>query len=126
MHEFVYADRILQTVLTNASETRKKPVCVDVEVGGLLGLTRESLAMAYGLLAKGTVAEGSKIRVRLSKGSAECASCGYNGRLSPRKHDHTVDPAFACPGCGAPLSITAGLEVELRAIQWEGDHLGRP
>lgn len=119
MHEYVYADRILQTVLSDASRTRKKPVYVDVEVGELLGLTRKSLTTAYGILAKGTAAEGSRLRMKLSPGSVECASCGFSGRLPAAKHEHLVDPVFACPRCGAPIGISGGMMVELKGIQWE-------
>jgi hydrogenase nickel incorporation protein HypA/HybF len=119
MHEFVYADRILQTVLSDASKIGRRPVYVEVEVGELLGLTRESLTTAYGILAKGTVAEDSKLRMKLSRGFVECASCGYRGRLRVGSHEHVVDPAFACPQCGAPVNISAGMEVTLKQIQWE-------
>ena len=119
MHEYVYADRVLQSVLLEAARARKKPVRVDVEVGEMLGLTRETMSMAYEILSKGTTAEGSKLRVRLTHGSAECANCGFSGRIPGRGHDHTIDPVFACPECGAPLKVASGLGVELKEILWE-------
>jgi len=118
MHEYVYADRILQTVLEEA-HAAKKPSLVTVEVGEMLGLTRESLTSAYSVLAKGTVAEGSKLVVKFAKGSVRCPSCGFEGRIPVSKHEHRVDPAFACPECGASLEVKSGLEVELKGIGWE-------
>jgi hydrogenase nickel incorporation protein HypA/HybF len=119
MHEYVYADRILQSVLSDAARLGRKPVRVEVTVGEMLGLTRESLTMAYEILAKGTKAEGSKLRTRFSEGSVECTSCGFEGRIPVRRHEHTIDPVFACPECGASLTVSSGLEVELREIKWE-------
>jgi hydrogenase nickel incorporation protein HypA/HybF len=124
LHEYVYADRILQSVLADATRLRKKPAKVEVVVGEMLGLTRESLTMAYEVLSKGTEAEGSKLRMKLSEGSVECSSCGFRGRMSLKRHEHVIDPAFACPECGAPLKVNAGLEVELRGIQWEEQRRG--
>lgn len=111
MHEYVYADRILQSVLEIAA--RAQPKTVTVEVGEMLGLTRESLAMAYGILSKGTKAEGSKLKVVFSEGAVECPRCGYTGRMKVKRHEHVVDPAFACPECGSSLRVTKGLEVRL-------------
>ncbi len=120
MHEFVYTDRILQSVLFEASRLKKKPVRVDVEVGEMLGLTEESMKMAYEVLSKGTIAERSRLRVRISAGSVVCASCGFSGRIPVNHQDHGVDPVFACPRCGASLRVTSGLGVELKEIRWEG------
>lgn len=115
MHEYVYADRILQTVLEEVGSGRK-PKTVTVEVGGLLGLTRGSLSTAYGVLSKGTRAEGSKLVIRFSEGAVECPKCGYLGALKASGHQHTVDPAFPCPECGSSLNIKAGLEARLISV----------
>ena len=117
MHEYVYADRILQSVLVEVRAAGRTPREVKVDVGEMLGLTRESLTMAYGILSKGTKAEGSKLRVRFTKGSVECPKCDFSGRLPVRRHDHTIDPAFACPQCGSSLKVVEGLEVKLAGIE---------
>lgn len=115
MHEYVYADRILQTVLEETG-AGARPVTVTVEVGEMLGLTRESLSLAYAVLSKGTTAEGSKLSVRFSKGSVQCPKCGFEGRLPVKRHDHRIDPAFACPKCGSSLRVLTGLGVRLVKI----------
>lgn len=115
MHEYVYADRILQTVLEETGG-RKRPKTVTVEIGGLLGLTRESLSTAYEVLAKGTRAEGSKLVIKFSKGSAECPECGYEGSLRVSGHQHIVDPVFLCPKCGSSLNVKGGLEAKLVSV----------
>jgi hydrogenase nickel incorporation protein HypA/HybF len=121
MHEYVYADKILQTVLEEVG-TRRKPSSVEVEVGEMLGLTRASLGTAYEVLAKGTPAEGSKLLVKFARGSVHCQKCDYEGRLPVKRHEHRIDPAFSCPKCGASLNVITGLEVELKGIQWEGQN----
>ncbi len=112
MHEYVYADRILQTVLEEIGRGGR-PDTVTVEVGEMLGLTRESLTTAYAVLSKGTKAEGSRLSVRFSRGSVRCPKCGFEGRLEVRRREHRIDPAFACPKCGSSLSILTGLGVRL-------------
>ncbi len=114
MHEYVYADRILQSVLEESGD--RKPAKVEVEVGEMLGLTKASLTTAYGVLAKGTRAEGSKLVVKLSRGSVRCPRCGFRGRLPIERHEHRIDPAFACPKCGSSLQVESGLEVRLIKI----------
>jgi hydrogenase nickel incorporation protein HypA/HybF len=112
MHEYVYADRILQSVLEEMKGV-DSPKTVKVEVGEMLGLTRESLSMAYEVLSKGTKAEGSRLRVKLAAGAVKCPKCGFVGRLPVKRHEHTIDPAFSCPKCGSSLKVTAGLEVKI-------------
>ncbi len=119
MHEYVYADRILQSVLADSAKSGKKPARVEVTVGEMLGLTRESLTLANEVLVKTADAKGSKLRMRLSQGSVVCPSCGFRGRMPVRRHEHLIDPAFACRECGSSLKVVAGLEVERKRIELE-------
>ena len=120
MHEFVYAGRMLQSILEEAKATGKSPRKVKVDVGEMLGLTRESLTMEYGLLSKGTRAEGSKLAVRFARGAAECPKCRFSGRLPVRRHDDKIDPAFRCPQCGSSLKVVEGLQVKIAEIEQGG------
>lgn len=115
MHEYVYADRILQSVLQELG-ARKGAVTVTVEIGEMLGLTRESLTSAFEVLSKGTPAEGSRLKIVFTKGAVECPKCGFHGRLQMKGHLHAVDPTFACPKCGSSLKVSAGLEARLVGI----------
>ena len=85
-------------------------------MGEMLGLTRGSLTMAYGILSKGTRVEGSKLAVRFTRGSAEFPKCGLSCRLPVRRHGHRIDQAFACPQCGSSLRVVEGLEVKITGI----------
>jgi len=115
LHEYVYADRILQSAL-EAMGPGKKVTRVSVEVGGLLGLTRESLSMAYVVLSKGTRAEGSKLTIHFTKGVVECPGCGFSGSVRGREHEHHIDPVFSCPRCGGALKVKGGLESKLLEV----------
>ena len=115
MHEYVYADRIIQSVLESVGP-EKKVTEVKVEVGELLGLTRASLSMAYTILSKGTRAEGSKLTIRFSRGAVQCPKCGFSGRLRTRRDEHHIDPVFSCPQCGGPLKVESGLESRILEV----------
>ncbi len=113
----MFADRILQSVLEETRGTDRGPVLVRVQVGEMLGLTRESLTTAFSVLSKGTRIEGATLRVRFVEGSVECPACGFTGRLPAKRHDHRIDPAFACPDCGSSLRVKEGLDVKLIAVE---------
>ncbi|MGD0396109.1 MAG: hydrogenase maturation nickel metallochaperone HypA [Nitrososphaerales archaeon] len=125
MHEYVYADRILQSVLEEVRAAGKSPRRVKVDAGEMLSLTRESLTMAYGILSKGTSAEGSKLVVRFTRGSVERPKCHFSGRLPVHRHDHTIDPAFACPQCGSSLKVVEGLDLKITDLKITGIEWGR-
>ena len=116
MHEYVYADRILQSVLEEARVAGKSPRRVKVDVGEMLGLTRESLTMAFGILSNGTKVEGSKLAAKFTRGSVKRPKCGFSGRLPVSRHDHGIGPAFARPQCGSSLKVVEGLEVKISGI----------
>jgi hydrogenase nickel incorporation protein HypA/HybF len=117
MHEYILADRVLQSVLEFMNKQGLSSVSiVDVDVGELLGLEGDSLSMAYGILSKGTKAEGSKLKVHRIKGTVICSKCGYEGSLKHIPNEHLIDPAFACPSCGSPVSIKAGNDVKLNLV----------
>ena len=117
MHEYVYADRILQSVLQEADGALPAPLVVNVEVGEMLGLSTASLRSAYEVLSKGTKASGTKLRVKFTKGEVRCGRCGFEGRIPVARHEHRIDPAFSCPECGSSLRVISGLEVKLIGIE---------
>ncbi|MDA4125051.1 MAG: hydrogenase maturation nickel metallochaperone HypA [Thaumarchaeota archaeon] len=117
MHEYVFADKILQSVLEETRGRKRGPLVIRVEVGEMLGLTRESLTSAFAVLSKGTRVETAKLQVRFTKGSVECPRCGFTGRLKLERHEHGIDPAFACPDCGSSLRVQEGLEAKLIAVE---------
>ncbi len=119
MHEYAYAGRILQSVLADSAEVAGGAVRVEASVGEMLGPTKKSLTMACGVLAKGTSSEGSKLRMRVSTGSVERASCNFRGRRPAMMHGHLDDPAFAFPERESSSGVATGFEGEVKRIKWE-------
>lgn len=118
MHEYIYADRILQSVLEYMETTGKKQVSIiSIRVGELLGLDSNSLGFAYRVLSAETIAKGSRLRISITRSSVRCDRCGYEGRLQPSDEPHTIDPVFPCPECGAPLKVGKGNEVTITKIR---------
>ena len=118
MHEYVLADRVLQSALEYMDSQKLTEIHeIDVNVGELLGLENESLRTAFGVVSKGTRVESCKLKIRRIKGSVVCANCGYTGGLEERvlEHHH-IDPAFQCPKCGVPVTIKAGKDLEITRI----------
>ena len=117
MHEFVLADRVLQSVLEYMNDKRLTEVHeVGVDIGELLGVENESLRSAFTLLSKGTRVEGCKLRIRRVNGFVGCGKCGYEGGLRGDEVGHFVDPVFACPKCGLPVEIRAGRELKIISV----------
>ncbi|MDG6933841.1 MAG: hydrogenase maturation nickel metallochaperone HypA [Nitrososphaerota archaeon] len=117
MHEYVYADRILQSIIDFMKKEGKEQVSlVHVKVGELLDLSSESLNLAYRNLSSDTIASGSKLRVTIERSAVSCRKCGFEGRLSVHG-SHTIDPAYACPRCGSPLRISKGNSVEIVKVE---------
>ncbi len=117
MHEYVYADRILQSVIDYMKRQKKEKVSlVHIKVGELLDLSSQSLNLAYTTLSADSIARGSKLRVSIERGSVLCTKCGFEGRLDVRG-SHSVDPVFSCPKCGSPLKVQKGNNVEITKIE---------
>jgi Zn finger protein HypA/HybF involved in hydrogenase expression len=117
LHKSVYSDRILQSVLEAAGAAERPPQGAKVDVEEILGLTRVSLAMAYGILSKGTGGKDSRLAVKFTRGSADYPKCEFSGRLPVCRHDNTTYPAFACPQCGSSLMAVEVLEVKITRIE---------
>ena len=117
LHEYVLADRVLQSALEYMNDQKLTAIQrIDVDVGELLGLENESLRSAFGIVSKGSRVEDATLRIHRVKGVVECGSCGYTGGLDSGKDHHHIDPAFQCPKCGVPVKIKSGNEIKITRI----------
>jgi len=117
MHEYVLADRVLQSALEYMDTQKLTEIHqIDVSVGELLGLENESLRNAFGVVSKGTRVEHCKLKIRRIKGSVVCNNCGYEGGLLDGKLNHHIDPIFQCPKCGIPVKIKKGNDLKITRI----------
>lgn len=94
MHESSLAQRILDVVLDRAAAARARRVRV---VRGWIAETEalapESLAFHFDARARGTIAEGARLELRLLHVDARCRACG--GSYAPEHH------ILLCPTCGS-------------------------
>jgi hydrogenase nickel insertion protein HypA len=117
MHEYILADKVLQSALEFAKENGLQSIHeIDIDVGELLGMETSSLSVAFKILSEKTEAEGSKLRVHRVKGIVVCNKCGFRGGLKQISHTHSIDPAFACPNCAAPVSVETGNDIKINSI----------
>ncbi len=120
MHEFILAERVVKSALEYADNTQMTKVNeVEIEIGELLGISNESFRLAYATLAKNTLVQGAKVKIRRVKGDVRCVSCGYSGNYQASEANgekHMIDPVIACPKCGSPLRIDRGNECRILGI----------
>ena len=117
MHEYIIADRLLQTLLEESNKQGLTKVnLISLELGELIGLDNESLRTAFEILSRGSKAEGCKLRIKRVGGSVSCEKCGYVGGINSDKLEHVIDPAFGCPKCGSVVKIDKGNELEIKKI----------
>jgi hydrogenase nickel incorporation protein HypA/HybF len=108
MDEHEVASQVLdiadQTAYRNAA---RRILSIHIVVGGRRGFDLNRLQQVFCESARGTVAEGAELRVRLLPVRHHCQNCGYNFDAS--------NCECPCPGCGHPHTEMIGGE-ELRVL----------
>lgn len=117
MHEYSLAQALLDSL---TDHLREHPVggrirAVHVRKGELLILSEEALAEAWRILAEGTEAAGSELRVERVPVKVRCPTCGYEGpvRYSTEGGWHFAVPVLACPRCGGRTEVVEGRELAI-------------
>ena len=91
MHETMVAQSIFETILAQANEHNARAIEATVSCGQFNPINDEVLNFAFDLIAKGTVCEGMKLKVKHIPLSATCKQCGV-------KFDYNVYKP-GCPEC---------------------------
>lgn len=113
MHESSIARQLLAVVLARAAEERATRVAlVRGWVAETEALSTESLAFHFAAHARGTVAAGARLQLRLIRVEAQCRSCGLT--YTP---DHHVTVCPECGGADAALSGPTGLGLETLEVE---------
>ena len=112
--------RIVESILTEAkNHAAKKVLEVHITIGEYTFLNPEQVSFWYGILAKETPMEGSRLVITEKTGVLSCRSCGYLG--STDKDDdpsyHFSTPVFICPNCGQRLEIKEGKECTITKVR---------
>ena len=112
MHELSLSSAILDTVLRYAEGRRVK--VVTLRIGHLRQVVPDSLALYFGLVAKGTVCEDAVLEHTEVPARLRCSGCGVEWDLESR--------SFRCVGCGGgEVAVVAGEEFEVESIDVEED-----
>ncbi len=93
MHEMALTEKILNIILHEAEAHQAKKITkIGILLGELSGVVSDSMEMYFGLIAKGTIAEGAILEFTKEKARLYCNQC---------QSEYTKDPGdYLCPICG--------------------------
>jgi len=120
MHEYSVMSEIVRRVLETAEEAGAVSItAIDMEVGGLTFLAEDQMRTAYDSLIRGTIAEGSELRVSSVPVNYRCGSCGASGPVPPATRPTHMAPLIECEKCGEPAVLEGGKECRVTNIEAE-------
>ena len=107
MHELSLSGAIVNTVEKHAAG---RPVSVvSMRIGALRQVVPDTLEFYFGIVTRGTLAEGAALEAEYVPARLRCEGCGR--QWSPEL------PLFRCPGCGGgEVETLAGAEFEIDSI----------
>lgn len=113
MHEMSLAEGVLQVIEDNAKiKGFSRVKTVWLEIGELAGVEVESMRFCFDAVVKGTLADGARLEIIVSKGQGRCLTCSKMVPLQLR-----YDP---CPLCGSyPVEPSSGLEMRVKELEVE-------
>jgi hydrogenase nickel incorporation protein HypA/HybF len=113
MHEMALTEGVVRVLEEQARVNGYSRVkTVRLEIGALSHVAPHALAFCYEAVARGTLAEGSRLEIVSIPGSAWCATCSAAVAIARR-----YDP---CPHCGGhQLRITGGAEMRIKELEVE-------
>jgi hydrogenase nickel incorporation protein HypA/HybF len=110
MHELSEAEALYDLVIQHAHVAHaQKVTAAHVVIGELSSLNDETVQFYFGLVSRGSVAEGARVIIRRVPAVFRCEHCG---------HEYTPAPeVLACPACGTlSVRLIAGDEFYLEAL----------
>jgi hydrogenase nickel incorporation protein HypA/HybF len=110
MHEVSIMRNLLEIVTATAErEGAERIDAIHLRIGEMSGVNPDSLDFAFGILSRGTRAEGGRLECERIPLEARCSFC--SGAFHPQ------DLVFRCPSCGSSsVEIIAGREMEVDYI----------
>jgi hydrogenase nickel incorporation protein HypA/HybF len=112
MHEASAAEALVKMVVEALPDPRHRVTSISLVVGTSTGYMESSLAFYFGVLSKGSLAEGAALSIRYVKPRLLCPACGdtfERERFS-----------FDCPRCGSLGRLTkVGSEFYVDSIEVE-------
>ena len=112
MHELALSTAILDTVTKHAKGRRV--TSVEMTIGTMRQVVPDSLDFYFGIVTRGTLAEGAELEQRIVEAQLRCRDCSREWNPDP------AFPDFRCPGCGGSnVAVLAGTEFEVESINVE-------
>lgn len=94
MHELALTESMLRLSLEAAEKNGAERILqINIRLGVLSGVIPSCVEYYFGLLSRGTIAEGAKLHMEAAPLTISCRSCGARS-----ESEHTL---FACPACGS-------------------------
>ena len=111
MHELSLATQLLSIIEDVAQKNSvSRVVSAALQIGEFSCVNADTLAFAFEVVSRGTVAEGCVLEVKAVPLSIRCDECGFSG----------VPPAGerGCPKCACPsVSVVGGRELNLVSVE---------
>lgn len=113
MHEASIAQSILDIVIETAMKNNVSKIkAVNLIIGKLSAIEKDSLTTAYDVLKEGTIASESTLNIDIIDIKGRCNDCGYETTYE--------DYYFACKKCGSyNVEILEGEELSIKDIEVE-------
>ena len=114
MHETALAQELVEIAERIARENGVRRLCsLTLELGELTCVDPETLAFAFDVACRGSVAEGCELVFRRVALRVSCPACGREGPAEAE--------LLGCPGCGAPVRVLAGREMRVVSVEAEDE-----
>ncbi|OAF12515.1 hydrogenase maturation nickel metallochaperone HypA [Bradyrhizobium neotropicale] len=111
MHEMALCEGIIEIVEEEARKrafSRVRAVCL--EIGALSHVTPEAMKFCFEAVAARTVAQGARLEIIETPGTAWCMGCSTSVEIKQR-----YEP---CPACGSyQLQVAGGEEMRVRELE---------
>ncbi len=111
MHEMSICESILGLIRDQAqSQNFSKVERVCLEIGPLSGVEIEALKFGFDVVMRDTLADGARLEIIETAGTAWCMPCGQSVAIEQRFD--------ACPLCGShQLQVTSGDELRIKELE---------
>jgi hydrogenase nickel incorporation protein HypA/HybF len=111
VHEMSLAEGVLQVIEDAALKQGFSRVrTVWLEIGQLAAVEVEAMRFCFDAVTRGSLAEGSRLEIVATPGSAWCMKCSGSVTV-----EALYDP---CPQCGShQLQVTSGSEMRVKELE---------
>lgn len=113
MHELSIASNLMDIVKqTVDGQNVSRVTSLHITIGELSTVVPDCLAFAFGIISKGSVAEGARLDFEKTPLIGKCGDCG--------REFHVANYVFLCPECESrKIEILSGKEFMLKSIECE-------